>query len=412
MSQSQAEIQAMQEFAFRAASQPTKANIRNAYKKAREFTQRKNRHILSHKKENILQYLNSRSCYKQFIRMFVDSEVSKVISLESKTEIYDIKKANFDVMKLPNRGKVIQSIYQDLYSEVRKRKYNIEFTIYQIYFDLFKVLTNQKLLAFVRSWYKKVEPIARKGMGKHLSDMDKQNIYKCAFLINAYTSLIFAFDHLTIMFGCAAACGEIKPEDYLGQLQKEYENTYKWCLAFIMQDTVKLIVYFLDTDLNALNKEVNTPISTSLSKEDWEEHKMEMYYAYGVESLTLGILIALGSVLGLTLLLPTIRGLIYYWGCLKINISNYYKDESIYIAFNIKRLKEELEKETDPKKRERLQDIIAKQEVECEKLKEKAYKLALQYEQNAAQAQSNMEVDQEVEEQEYQDDEVTPQILI
>lgn len=69
MSQSQAEIQAMQEFAFRAASQPTKANIRNAYKKAREFTQRKNRHILSHKKENILQYLNSRSCYKQFIRM-------------------------------------------------------------------------------------------------------------------------------------------------------------------------------------------------------------------------------------------------------------------------------------------------------------------------------------------------------
>lgn len=397
---------------LRVASQPTRTNIQRAYKTGREFASIKNKTMLSHKKQNILQYLESRCVYKQFIRMYIDGIVHKGISMESKIEISEIKKAGFDILKLPNRAKVMGSIYRDLQKEVKKRGYNIDFSIYQIYFDLFDVLTNQKLLNSVRNWYKKVEPLCKKEFSKNLTDEEKQAIYKCSFLICAYTDLIFAFDHLTIMFGVSAALGNLDPNDFLGTLEREQENTYKWVLSKIMFDTTKLMVYFQETDVNKLNKEINSFISSAASKEDWEEHRMEMYYAYGVESLALGILIAVGAALGLTLLLPTIRGLIYYWGCLKINISNHFKDESIYIAFNIKRLKEELERETDPQKRKKLQDVIAKQEVECEKLRQKAYKLALQYEQNAPQATQNMEVDQEIEEQEYQENEVTPQILI
>lgn len=400
------------DLALRIASQPTRVNIQNAYKRGRKFTKQQNKTMLSHKKQNILQYLHSRSVYKQFQRMFIDGEVSRNVSMESKMEISDIKKANFDIMKLPNRARIIKSIYSDIQREVKKKGYNIEFSIYQIYFDLINVLSNQKLLNSIRSWYKKVEPLCKKEFSKNLTDEEKQSIYKCSFLISAYTNLIFALDHLTIMFGVAAVAGDLNPNDFFGQLQREQENTYKWVLGNIMYQSVSLIVYFQETDVNKLNKEINSYISSAASKEDWEEHRMEMYYAYGVESLALGILIAVGTALGLTLLLPTIRGLIYYWGCLKINISNHFKDESIYIAFNIKRLKEELERETDPQKRKKLQDVIAKQEVECEKLRQKAYKLALQYEEAAPQATQNMEVDQEVEEQEYQDNEVTPQILI
>ena len=393
--------------------------IKNKYEQSLKFVDQKNKSILNHSKETINEYLASRSCYKQFIRMFIDGKISKALSAESKVMIDDIKKAGFDILKLPNRAAIIKAISDEIEKEIKKNSYPIANTVFQVYYDTLKVLTNAKLLNFIRTIYKKIEPICKKEFSKNQSDQERQMLYKCSFLINAYVSLIFLFDNMTLQFGHAPileneevlASYGMKKSELLETIENSYKKVFKYFFDNILLHHIELITYFDKTDLNLLIKEINTNISESISKESWDEKKKELYYMYGTEDITFAILVACGVALGLTLLLPTIRGLIYYWGCLKINLANFYKDDSIYLSFNIKRLKEELAKETDPKKIAKLEQVIAKQEAECEKLKQKAYNLSVQYENNVSQTRNNMETDTEIEDNEYYESK-TPTILI
>ena len=86
------------------------------------MVEKKNKALLGQEKENIKEFLESRSCYRQFIRMFVEGKVSPAVSAESKIMIDEIKSANFDIMKLNNRATVIKSIYKDIEEEIEKIK--------------------------------------------------------------------------------------------------------------------------------------------------------------------------------------------------------------------------------------------------------------------------------------------------
>ena len=201
----------------------------------------------------------------------------------------------------------------------------------------------------------------------------------------------------------------VQKEITIQSLCDQYVNMYRWFLNHIAVNHIPMIVYFQKIDLKILNSEIDKNFVESVAKENWDGRNLSEMT--GIESVTLGIIVAIGIGLGLTILLPTIRSMIYYWGCLKVSLSNFYSDESIYLAFNVKRLKEELSRETDPKKRERLELIIEKQEKEIAKLEEKAYKLSIQFEENASQVEKNMEADTEVEDNEYFES-YQPQVLI
>lgn len=381
--------------------------IEKKYIQSIQAVKNKNKSMMGQGKETVKGYLDSRSCYKQFIRMFIDGKPSKAFSEESRAFVGAAVKSHFFYPEISTpRKSAIENMHKHIMTITKY--HSPKNTVFQVYLDLYDLLWKTEISDLIERCYNSIYDICKKGLNKKTPSNQRELVYKCSFLINGYMSLLFLLDHMTYQFA-TAPWFDIDEGNLYDIVLNSYHTHYKYFFHNVLVPSIDIISYFRLTDLKELEKEVFK--STALTQESWIEQRTEMNCMYGVEDITLGLVIALGVVLGLTLLLPTIRGIIYYWGCLKINLSNFYKDEAIYLSFNINRLKEELSRESDPKKIAKLESVIAKQEVACDKLKQKALKLALQYEANETQAKNNMEVDTEIENTEYHED-ITPSIMI
>lgn len=382
--------------------------IEKKYLEAEKTTNEKKSYFLNDK-STVNEYLASRSSYKQFLRLFIEGKTTtyKAVTFETKQFADQIIKNNFDYFAMSKNG--INQILK-LMKEYSIDKKMTKYTPLGIYLDTLEVLSNKQLLSNINKWYKKAEPIAKTTLKNNQADSEHQDLYKLSFLINNYTCLLFLARSLEIQIIFSFIMLETyQKEITIQSLCDQHVNMYRWFLNHIAVNHIPMIVYFQKVDLKVLNSEIDKNFVESVAKENWDGRNLSEMT--GIESVTLGIIVAIGIGLGLTILLPTIRSMIYYWGCLKVSLSNFYSDESIYLAFNVKRLKEELSRETDPKKRERLELIIEKQEKEIAKLEEKAYKLSIQFEENASQVEKNMEADTEVEDNEYFES-YQPQVLI
>ena len=353
------------------------------------------------------EFLKSKSSYKQCLRLYLglDSN-SKMISEESKIYIDTIKKHEFNYYSFS--GKSVSNLDKLMNDTLQlKDKKLIKNTILQIYFDTLEVLKNKNLLQSINKWYKEMTDMVKNGVNEKSNENDKQKLFKLTYLINNYTCLLFLAESLRAQISGVlieiSTNSTINNNDFF----ENYLKYFRWFLNHVAINHIPLIVYFKNVDVKNLNKEINKKLDMEKATEDWVRYSLNKIY--GVESISLGIVIALGIGLGLTMILPAIRSMIYYWGCLKINASNYYTDESIYLSYNIRRLREELMKETNEEKKEKLRIIIEQQEIELEKLKNKAHLLSIGFEENVAQVEKTIEYDEVNEEEIYEN---PPEVLL
>lgn len=361
----------------------------------------------------IKNFLSARSCYKQWNRMFNTKTVdNKTVTIEARELIEIIKKANFDVGKLENNiSKGIKTAYDFLKPMYTKEYLITKNSVLRIYFDAIEVLQDRKLLSYIQKWNNELLSITKGGLlSKNQTDMNMQNVYRKSFLINAYANILMLVIHLTAQFSTISLInagkgyGEhvSKSASRAEEFVFQYNKTYAYFLQYVACQHIPMIIYFKHQRIDELEKNMKIDLSLNgdRSKEDLERDKR----IYGVESLSIAIIVGLGIALGLITIVPAIRAMIYYWGSLKIKLSQYYKEESIYLAFNVERLKEQLNNTTDPDEREKLEKIIEKQLEFVEDLKQKSIKWSIGYEETITTVNTVAESDQESEEETYKED--------
>lgn len=368
------------------------------------------------------EFLDSRSCYKQWYRMFNTKEVdNKTVTKESRELIEIIKKANFDIMKCGNNiSEGVIAAMKFLKKLEKENPLEVQDSIIEIYFDTIEVLRDKKLLDKIKSYNSKLVGYTKGGIIpsniKSQSDEDMQKIYKYSFLVSSYASLLMFAMHLTAQFGTVSLVALGDQIDYQKDSKitytqaflNEYMSRYKYFFYQVALKHIDLIVYFKRVNWKKLETTLNNTFTEEVSKEEFNNGYREKL---GVESVTLAIVIAIGVGLGLITILPLIRAMIYYWGSLKIDLARYFKDEAIFLSFNVERLIEERNATTDKAQREKLDKIIADQSATIEKLKQWSIKMGLDYEDTIKTVETVAEADTVAENDSYTET-YQPNILI
>ena len=362
--------------------------------------------------EKYTDFLKARSCYKEYIRLFQSKEPKKI----SKESFYLSKafvEADFDITKIKdNIGRGVQETYRFVQDLIAKSPVDAEKSVLSIYIDAVKLLNNPTLRKKISQWNKLVGNDIKNGIiiNKKTPLNEQKRIYQYSYMILSYVNIMYLVTHLTATFSTVAAEATINgsplsPAIFIETFNKRYYHL----LTKSVIHHIQLIIYLQNLDLNKIEKFMNQKVDEERAKEDFRIHRYDEYY--GLEAVFMPVVIALGVALGLSLILPIIRGLIYYWGSLKIDISNIFRDEAIFFAYNVDRLKNQLENTTDETTRAKLAKIIEKQEAMIEKLQNKSLKWSIEYEGCAKEASKVADEDETIEEQDTYDY-YTPDVVL
>lgn len=369
-------------------------------------------------------FIQAISCYRQYIRLFHNKLHNNKVAYESVSIAKAIYEAGFDINRLDNNlGKGIQECYRSVIDI--KAMYPLEFnnTILSIYTDTVEVLNDKRLLARIVRWNKELEKLV-KGDVATIKDLNhRKRLYQYSYLVMGYVNLMYLAIHLTPTF--AMTISDLNEGILISEnidvpnplmMNERFLRLFHFLFYRSALNHIGLIVYYKNANFDKIEKEITRTLDSEKTKEDWRLIKPAISREF-VDPTTaaLGILaapaLAVGILLGITILLPFIRGLIYYWGSLKIDISRFFKDEAIFFTYNVIKLRKNLAETTDPKAKEKLLKVIAKQEELAKKLQEKAIKWSIEYEQAAKDANLMAEEDEKIEAMEINQEDM-PDIIL
>lgn len=366
--------------------------------------------VTSQNGEKQKDYVQAISCYRQYIRLFHNKLHNNKVSYESMAIAKNILESNFDINKLDNNlNKGIQECYRAVI-DIRMQ-YPLEFknTILSIYTDAVEVLQDKRLLNRVNKWNQELSKLVKGDIATVKDLNDRKKLYQYSYLVMGYVNLIYLVVHLTPTF--AMTISDLEDGTLLNESTEYYNpnlinerflRLFHFLFYRSALNHIGLIVYYKNANFDKIEMEITRTLDVKQAKEDWRLIRPMISQEFvDPATVALGILaapaLAVGILLGMTILLPFIRGLIYYWGSLKIDISRFFKDESIFFTYNVIKLKKNLAETKDPKAKEKLLKTIAKQEKLAEELQKKAIKWSIEYEQAAKDANLMAEEDEKIE---------------
>ena len=369
-------------------------------------------------------FVQAISCYRQYIRLFYNKLHNNKVSYESMSIAKSILNAGFDINKLDNNlGKGIQECYKTVVDMRTMYPLESNFTILSIYTDAVEVLRDKRLLSRIIRWNAELEKLVKGDVVTAKDINERKKMYQYSYLVMGYVNLIYLVIHLTPTF--AMTISDLEDGTLLNEtdvqinpvlLNERFLKLFHFLFYRSALNHIGLIVYYKNANFDKIEKEITRTMDTTKTREDWRLIKPVLSQEF-VDPTTaaLGILaapaIAVGILLGISILLPFIRGLIYYWGSLKIDISRFFKDEAIFFTYNVIKLKKNLAETKDPKAKEKLLKVIAKQEELAKKLQDKAIKWSIEYEQAAKDANLMAEEDEKMEAMEINEEDM-PDIIL
>lgn len=372
-----------------------------------------------HKKEAITgtdgekqrDFIQAISCYRQYIRLFHNKLHNNKVTFESMAIAKSIKEAGFDIHRLDNNlNKGIEECYRAVVDMRTMYPLESNNTILSIYTDTIEVLHDKKLLARVNKWNQELEKLIKGDVATTKDMNQRKRLYQYSYLVMGYVNLIYLVVHLTPTF--AMTISDLNEGTLLDNVETTVVNPTMINERFLKLfhflfyrsalNHIGLIVYYKNANFDKIEKEITRTLDVKKTREDWRLIRPTFSEEFvDPTTVALGVLaapaLAVGILLGLTILLPFIRGLIYYWGSLKIDISRFFKDESIFFTYNVVKLKKSLAETKDPKAKEKLLKVIAKQEELAKKLQDKAIKWSIEYEQATKDANLMAEEDEKIE---------------
>ena len=411
------------------------ALITKKYQEAYNYQQKKlgyKTSFLAENKEKVLEAIHSRGCYRQYIRLF-NSSTPKRVTPEAFQLAKSFKEAGFDITKVKNIGIQVQNCYREIKKLEKEDKLNVDNSILRIYLHTIEILSDAKIRNKIVAYDKRIsEKVKDSIVLKSKDDMNRQKeLLQLSYVVISYVNLLYLASHLTvaIVSVCAELAGDVIDVTPLNINKLFYSRYYSLFIRSALHH-IPLLIYFEKIDLNELEKQINLPIDEQRAKEEWEiinnslinpddyQKSQEFtglanaaFHVLKTNSVVQIMGIVLISALGLSILIPIIRGLIYYWGSVKIDISKQLEEDAVFFTFNVQRLKDQLNQTKDEKTRNKLIKTIEKQERYIEKLKQNSLKLSIEYEDATKEAVIIAEEDEKIEENDSYDY-YTPDVVL